>query len=165
MKRSPLQRRAPAVRIHLFSTSSWARCGRRIDHGGGRPNATSDPLKATCRECAARAKGDTKKARQPVKRVSRKRAAANRERRKVVETLARDVDHCQAGERIIRFADPHHVCDVVLHDPHERLSRGRGGSITDPANILLVCRSCHRWIGAHDREAVELELSEHSWGT
>lgn len=99
-----------------------------------------------------------------LRRTSKKRDAANRERRKVVEALARDVDHCQAGERIIRFADPHHRCDLVLHDPHERLPRGRGGSITDPTNILLVCRSCHDWIGANDREACELELSEHSWG-
>lgn len=35
------------------------------------------------------------------------------------------------------------TCDRRACDLHEMRSRGRGGSITDPANILHVCRSCH----------------------
>jgi 5-methylcytosine-specific restriction endonuclease McrA len=29
---------------------------------------------------------------------------------------------------------------------HERLSRGRGGSIIDPNNCVALCAGCHRWI-------------------
>lgn len=32
----------------------------------------------------------------------------------------------------------------VAHDPHEPLSRRRGGSITDPNNVEALCRTCHR---------------------
>lgn len=38
-------------------------------------------------------------------------------------------------------------------DMHEVLTRGRGGSPTDPQNILLVCRECHVWITTHEWEA------------
>lgn len=48
-------------------------------------------------------------------------------------------------------------------DKHEIKSRARGGSPTDPANCILVCRCAHDWIENHDREAVELGLSAHSW--
>jgi hypothetical protein len=98
------------------------------------------------------------------KPVSNKRQAENRVRRKVVKELARHIDHCQAGERIVTLADPHHRCAGEIHDPHERLPRGRGGSITDPANIILVCRPCHDWIGTHMTLADDLELLESAWG-
>ncbi|HJQ00115.1 MAG TPA: HNH endonuclease signature motif containing protein [Jatrophihabitans sp.] len=38
-------------------------------------------------------------------------------------------------------------------DPHEVLPRGRGGSITDPANCVPLCRECHTWIGENIAEA------------
>ena len=38
-------------------------------------------------------------------------------------------------------------------DLHEVLTRGRGGDPTDPANILLVCRTCHDWITTHELAA------------
>jgi HNH endonuclease len=34
-------------------------------------------------------------------------------------------------------------CDRWASDLHERLSRGRAGSITDPENCVPLCRSCH----------------------
>jgi len=40
-------------------------------------------------------------------------------------------------------------------DVHERLSRARGGSITDKANLVCLCRVCHDWITQHPREAEE----------
>jgi hypothetical protein len=38
-------------------------------------------------------------------------------------------------------------------DIHERLSRARGGSITDLANLVAVCRPCHSWITTHPKDA------------
>lgn len=43
-------------------------------------------------------------------------------------------------------------------DLHEVLTRARGGSITDPANILCLCRECHRWVTEHEEEARALGL-------
>ena len=36
---------------------------------------------------------------------------------------------------------------------HEKLTRARGGSITDPANILCVCADCHDAIHRNIAEA------------
>src|SRR4051812_46743665 len=40
------------------------------------------------------------------------------------------------------------VCGGVGVDGHEKLMRSQGGSITDPANVILVCRDCHSQIHA-----------------
>lgn len=37
-------------------------------------------------------------------------------------------------------------CPNYADDGHELLSRGRGGSITDPANVVPLCRTCHTWV-------------------
>ena len=41
--------------------------------------------------------------------------------------------------------------DVV----HEKLTRARGGSITDPANCVVLCDPCHAWVHAHPRQSTE----------
>ena len=38
-------------------------------------------------------------------------------------------------------------------DIHEKKSRARGGSITDPENLVALCRSCHIWVTEHPEEA------------
>ena len=43
-------------------------------------------------------------------------------------------------------------------DMHEVLTRGRGGDPLDCANILLVCRDCHKWITEHEHNARALGL-------
>lgn len=48
-------------------------------------------------------------------------------------------------------------------DVHEIKSRARGGSITDPANLVAVCRLCHNWITTHPREAKEQGWLKSSW--
>ena len=48
-------------------------------------------------------------------------------------------------------------------DLHERLSRGRGGSPTDPANVMLLCRTCHDWAHTHPAEAAEFGLLDRRW--
>lgn len=54
-------------------------------------------------------------------------------------------------------------CNDLPTDAHEILTRARGGSITDPANILLVCRPCHVWITDHPVEAQAKGLVRWSW--
>lgn len=44
-------------------------------------------------------------------------------------------------------------------DPDEILSRARGGSIVDPANIALLCRSHHDWKTQHPAEAAAMGVS------
>lgn len=86
---------------------------------------------------------------------SQKRARVNRIRRDVVQRLlAERGPYCQA-----RLP----CCDTRAVDPHEIVPRGRGGSIVDGRNILLVCRTCHIYITEHDVEACELGLSARSW--
>ena len=53
-------------------------------------------------------------------------------------------------------------CSMIADDMHEVLPRGRGGSPTDPDNILLVCRNCHTWIGVNVKEATARGLLR-SW--
>lgn len=43
-------------------------------------------------------------------------------------------------------------------EKHEILTRARGGSPTDPDNILCLCRDCHKWITEHETAARELGL-------
>ena len=38
---------------------------------------------------------------------------------------------------------------------HEKLTRARGGSITDPANCVVLCNACHAWVHAHPRQSTE----------
>ena len=45
-----------------------------------------------------------------------------------------------------------------FEDLHEVLTRGRGGDPTDPANILLVDRICHKFITEHETDARALGL-------
>ena len=46
---------------------------------------------------------------------------------------------------------------------HERLTRGRGGSITDPANCVVLCNACHAWVHDHPRQATEEGWLSNRW--
>jgi hypothetical protein len=66
------------------------------------------------------------------------------------------------------FAEPS-ICEVpwctaVATDPHEPLTRARGGSITDPANVRKVCHP-HNVQFANDEQPwmYELGFLRHSW--
>jgi hypothetical protein len=43
------------------------------------------------------------------------------------------------------------------------LTRGRGGSIIDSENVVLVCRAHHGWIHREPVAAGRLGLLVHSW--
>lgn len=48
-------------------------------------------------------------------------------------------------------------------DVHELVRRSQGGSILDEANLMCVCRDCHRRIGNYPQLAFDLGLSLHGW--
>lgn len=92
-----------------------------------------------------------------MRRVSKKRAAIQRDRQATVQAvLARDRG-CRAALLV-----PDVKCWGPL-DVHEILTRARGGSIIDEENCIVVCRRHHDWIGQWPARAAELGLTKHSW--
>lgn len=91
--------------------------------------------------------------RQPIRPVSVKRQAENRVRRKVVDATFGDAPRC-VRPGCTRYAD----------DVHEPLTRARGGSITDPANMAPLCRTDHDEVQKGPAWAYDLGLMAHSWG-
>jgi hypothetical protein len=92
-----------------------------------------------------------------LRQVSAKRAAENRQRRKMVTRM---------------FPDGQPPCFVPwcgdgADDLHEPLTRARGGSITDPENALPLCRTHHDMITFRPESelewAYEMGLLIHSW--
>lgn len=90
--------------------------------------------------------------RTPINPISDTRREENRERRKAVDAAFGPHPQCVAGP-ILRHVTGEVDCGAVADDAHELLSRGRGGSITDPTNIVPLCRRHHNWITTHPHEA------------
>lgn len=86
-----------------------------------------------------------------MKPISTQRATQNRERRKIL-------NRSHTPERCYKPG-----CTHPADDPHEPLTRARGGSITDPFNIVPLCRQCHDEVGAGPDWAYDLGLLRHSW--
>ena len=95
-----------------------------------------------------------------IKQVSAKRRTANIERKKAIGHLYGGP--CEIGpvltEKVLGWR-----CGGVATDGHEVKTRARGGSITDRANIIMGCRTCHSWVTEHPREAHDLGLVKNSW--
>lgn len=100
-------------------------------------------------------RGGWLKRRRGIRRVSDKRAAQLEARREMLALAHRTT--CQGWSLI-----PEVACSGPV-DPHEPLTRARGGSITDSANIVFLCRRHHSWVHQHPREAHGLGLLVHSW--
>lgn len=108
------------------------------------------PLKRT----EFRSKRKAPKPRSKLKPVSEKRARENRERREVKKQMvAERGDRCQWPEG----------CPREAVDAHEVKKRSRGGSITDPENIVLLCREHHDFTEAEPEKAAAMGLLRHSW--
>jgi 5-methylcytosine-specific restriction endonuclease McrA len=94
--------------------------------------------------------------RTPLRQFSAKRRQDNQQRAAVTAVLkARQVAtvgyvHCE------RCQQPRPV------DTHELLSRARGGSITDPANLALLCRRCHDAVTFHHHEIPDADRWVHT---
>lgn len=78
--------------------------------------------------------GASTRPRKPIAPKSEKRKAVEHERWRAKADYLAEHQFCEmAGS----------MCVGRPLDIHERLSRGRGGSITDPANFVALCRPCH----------------------
>jgi hypothetical protein len=85
--------------------------------------------------------------------MSSRRKAENKVRRAVaLATFGRNPRCARPG------------CTSMARDVHEPLTRARGGSITDPANMVPLCGPCHSEIQQGPDWAYDLGLMEHSWG-
>lgn len=85
------------------------------------------------------------------------------ERRPLVERLLRERPFCEACPV---FAEHDKVVTYIRKksvDVHELVRRSQGGSILDEANLLAVCRECHRRIGDYPALAFSLGLAKHGW--
>jgi 5-methylcytosine-specific restriction endonuclease McrA len=81
--------------------------------------------------------------RSPLPRVSKKRARENRIRAGVLRPMRQLTIRCPRCNRAEGL------------NGHELKSRAQGGSITDPANIILLCNPCNTWCEDNPREAAE----------
>jgi hypothetical protein len=90
-----------------------------------------------------------------VRKVGLKRRAIRRKPRKnpnwTQELRDAGRDRCEA------VATP--FCQQALHEAHHVWPKGMGGSKKRDvyANLLGVCRSCHRWIHAHPAKAYDTQ--------
>ena len=106
------------------------------------------------RRTALRSKPQRPKPRSKLKPVSEKRSRENAKRREVKKQMvAERGGRCQWPDGCPR--------DAV--DAHEVKKRSRGGSITDPENILLLCREHHDFTEAEPEQAAAMGLLKHSW--
>lgn len=101
--------------------------------------------------------------RSSIRPVSSKRHAENRERRKVMAEMfgPRESWKCSVSGTmlVVGLMGP---CYGPVNG-HEILTRGRGGSITDPSNIILLCDRHNEWASSHPDDAHRLGLVKHSW--
>ena len=66
-----------------------------------------------------------------------------------------------------QLLDEHPICQRCWRQPsvdvHEIKSRARGGSITDRANLVCLCRACHDLITRDPAEAHRRGWLKNSW--
>ena len=90
---------------------------------------------------------------------------AYRERRKIVADMLDNSggdNWCQPCA-LIYAVDSKHRCGLYVVDAHEIKTRGRGGSIVNPDNIIAICRPGHEWIGRYPKIAQEIGLTKWSY--
>lgn len=76
-----------------------------------------------------------------IRPVSKARAAEQRTRVAMLRAVYGEAALCQR------------CGSAEANDAHEIVPRSAGGSITDPANVRALCRSCHDWIHANPAQA------------
>jgi hypothetical protein len=98
-----------------------------------------------------------------IKPVSDKRREENYERRRELEAAFGRFPDCVLCAPL-KAAGIDTGCNGKATDGDEILSRARGGSIVDVANIRPVGRRCHNWLTTHPAKARELGLVESQFG-
>lgn len=101
------------------------------------------------------------KPRKALRAVSKKRTRENRERRQILHDRYGTHPRCAGCEPLARLGVTSATtgCTGWASDGHEIVRRSRGGSITDPDNILPLGRGCHDYVTLHDDVAVAAGLS------
>lgn len=102
------------------------------------------------RERSIQKQRDNPKPRAPIRKVTAKRAKANRE---------------YSTARLIHL-EAHPFCERCLRDGQQIIATdihhlaGRDGErLIDSENFLSTCRTCHEWLHAHPQEAKQLGYS------
>lgn len=85
-------------------------------------------------------------------KVSSKRARENRQRTEMLRPGRLDPQICAVP-----------WCAQVGDSPHEPLTRARGGSITDPDNLIWVCWPHNQELTLEPPWGYQLGLLKHSW--
>lgn len=105
----------------------------------------------------------------PLKRTGRLKPRSKKtadqyvERRKVVSKLLGERPHCEACPIFAQHDGKATYVRRPSQDIHEIIRRSQGGSILEEANLMAVCRPCHRRIGDHPQLAFDLGLAKHGW--
>ena len=94
---------------------------------------------------------------------SKKKEAEYRLRRPLVERLLTERGWCEACPVFAGYDGLVTYIRKRAVDVHEIVRRSQGGSILDEANLMTVCRDCHRRIGNEPALAFELGLAKHAW--
>jgi hypothetical protein len=94
---------------------------------------------------------------------SAKKEAEYRIRRPLVARLLAERPWCEACPRFAAHDDLLLYIRRPSVDVHEVVRRSQGGSILDEANLLCVCRECHRRIGEEPQLAFDLGLVRHPY--
>lgn len=104
----------------------------------------------------------------PLKPRSKKRAQLMREvRGPLVREILEERPLCERGVyRANNYLFTIGSLDDLWHvgrstQVHEKLTRARGGDITDKENCVALCRDCHGWIHDHPAAATEEGWLEH----
>lgn len=100
-----------------------------------------------------------------LKPMSAKRQQENKFRKEAVAKVKKRSNGRCEGAPLIARVDPVAAsnCRGIGVDPHEKLKRSRGGSITDPGNIMWLCRPCHDWTEDEVALATEVGMLTPSW--
>jgi hypothetical protein len=113
---------------------------------------------SSSRSCGVKAGGPLRRRSQmkrggPLRFRSKKTAKKYRDERvPLVKELAEEAGIC-----------PVIGCTNVANSPHEPLTRARGGSITDPGNVVMVCWPCNQALTLEPDWGYEQGLLIHSW--
>lgn len=135
MKRTPLKRKTP------LRAKTALRSGSGLKRGEARLKA-STPLPAR----------------------SKKREREDRERWAVTKPIVwkRAGGRCELASPIAQVDPAARMCSGPP-EFHETKKRSRGGSIVDPANVVLACHAHHRWTEENVALADEIGALKHSW--
>lgn len=116
-----------------------------------------------------------KRSRKPLPFRSARRAAIADERRAFVARILRERPQCEArhylrpivgtlvGKDQDRVLAALRGCTWRSTEVHELLSRARGGSIVEDANVISACHRCHAWITTEPRLATMAGLQRSRW--